>query len=169
MAICLCLLLCACSKSDELVVITSPSPSPTASPQPSVKPFSEEKLEGQWYGYWEMFGADGNWGEMEKQQWKCWASISKDDVLRLWDVDIDKENGLAQFKISRGDSFGSAAEGWFMDKESGMEHCRIAVSHDEYGPLLTVRGSYDSEKNGDFSFVFRLRPEGDKWPKDEKF
>lgn len=161
-ALLLCLLLCGCRAPDflpipEQIDMSQTSPSPAVeSPAPD---FREAKLEGKWKGHWEMFSAGGQWAEMDKFSWDCWAEISDKDSVYIWDEDLEKDEGVARLELSREESRGRVTGGWFMDNDSGFEHWRVTLKEDEQGLLLILRGSYSSEINGDFSFVFYLRPD----------
>ena len=130
-------------------------------PSPEQPVLSGEALCGKWQGHWEIFSTDGNWAGMDSFSWECWAVIDEYNSMLIWDEDIEKYPGLAELKLSLNDSYASVRSGRFMDMDSGFEHWRLKLTEDDEGLLLTLRGSYSSAENGDFSFVFYLRPQGD--------
>ena len=133
----------------------------TEKPSPEQPLISGEALCGQWHGNWEIFSADGEWAEMKRFSWECWATIDDHNSMLIWDVDVDKDTGLAELELDLNGNSATVSGGRFMDLDSGYEHWRLKLTEDDKGPLLTLRGSYSSVENGDFSFVFYLRPEGD--------
>lgn len=135
----------------EVVATPAPSPEPTATP------VSEIDLVGEWEGYWEMFSASGDWNEMDTLRWDCWAEIDQEDELYLWDVDLDKDIGLASLMLERDETEIRISEGWFMNSSSGFDQWRVKLQEDDEGLLLTLRGSYVSGV-GDYSFSIYLRP-----------
>ena len=130
-----------------------------ATPEPETLLLSELDLSGDWAGYWEIFSADGQWGEMDSFRWDCWAEMNEDDALYLWDEDLDKATGLARIELERKDNELVVSGGWLMDQNVGNDCCKAMISEDEEGLQLTLRGTYSSEDSGDFSFVFYLRPQ----------
>ena len=142
-----------------LEAVAEATPEPTPSPEPEILLISELELSGDWAGYWEMFSADGNWEEMDNYRWDCWAEMSGEDVLYLWDEDLDKDIGLASLELERENNELHIPGGWFMNQNGGFENWRATLEEDEQGLLLTIRGSYLSAKNGDFSLSFYLRPQ----------
>lgn len=131
------LALCGCAAEDEALVLEL-SPMPIEESQAPIEEnfapsFLDAQLQGQWYGYWEIFSSTGAWGEMDKQRWDCCAEISPEDVLYIWDEDMDKSVGLARLEINREESLGRVSGGWFMDLEQGYDNWRIKLKQDEIG------------------------------------
>ena len=104
---------------------------PTPSPEPTATPVSEIDLVGEWEGYWEMFSASGDWNEMDTLRWDCWAEIDQEDEIYLWDVDLDKDIGLASLMLERDENEIRISEGWFMNSSSGFDQWRVKLQEDD--------------------------------------
>ncbi|MBQ2959676.1 MAG: hypothetical protein IJE09_00440 [Oscillospiraceae bacterium] len=162
LALCLC---CAACGGEEAPAATpvptveptvEPSPEPTPEPTPTPPVLENFDLSGNWQGTWEVFGCTGAWAQMEGFGWDAFAEIGEDSIL-LWDADIPKETGLAQFKLEDAEPIERIVEGRFMDNQINPEDYSMKLELDEEGRLLTIRGNYVSERNGSFSLVVYLR------------
>lgn len=168
----LCLGLSACGGGEAPQPTAAPAaestvePSPTPEPTPTPPVLENYDLSGSWYGYWEMFSCTEAWAEMEGYRWDGCAEVSEDAML-LWDMDVPKEYGLGRLELEEGEPLSVIKGGSFMDNDIGSDQWSLKLKQDEYGRIMTIRGNYLSERNGNFSFVFYLRPWGESWPEGE--
>ena len=113
-------------------------------------------INGDWHGYWEIFDCSGVWAELQNYSWDCWAEINDDKIL-LWDVDVAREDGLAEIFYARDGESLILTEGRFMDIGDEFEDWQLSLDSDSR--RLTMRGTYKANADGKFSFVFQLWPD----------
>ena len=121
--------------------------------------------DGDWYGWWHIRHATGDWAGKYGYFWDCCAEIGEDGLLLLWDETLPKDNFLAETRLVTGENGISCRGGSMLDRELEPENWELLVSEDKEGRLLTIRGRYDSVKTeGGFSYEIFLRPWGSEWP-----
>ena len=165
---CLCLTGCGAELGhllgSQIRAAVLPAPVPTASPEPLAVPTptptptaaaTAVDIKGKWQGHWEMFSCTGVWANFESYSWDCWAEIDDESIL-LWDVDIPKDTGLAKLNYARSDEGYNVKGGRFMNIESDYANWRLSLGQGDNGPELILRGSYEGDAEGRFSFAFYL-------------
>ena len=149
---CLCIMAVGCEK--EVQPEPRISPTPTSGPAATKTP-APESIEGKWKGRWEMFSCTGDWTGFERYSWDCWANVSADSIW-LWDVDIPEKTGLAEIKYSKSGSAYTVEGGRFMDVKADYENWRMSLETGDKGPELVLRGNYEGNAQGRFSFAVYL-------------
>ena len=122
---------------------------------------------GDWYGWWRMYGTSGDWAQMDGCWWDCCAEI-EDRRMLLWDEDLPRDNFLAEAELSTRGGDIRCLGGSFLDRKLKSGSWDITLSEDSCGTLMTVSGKYDAVRDGSFSYEIFLRPWGSKWPEDDK-
>ena len=166
-ALALLLVLCACGKKHETTeVVIEPRQEESAPPESTRTPEEElRSLAGDWYGWWHIRHATGDWAGKYGYFWDCCAEIGADGAMLLWDETLPKDNFLAETTILPGTGGFSCRGGSMLDKEREPENWELLLAEDKAGPLLTIRGRYESvESKGGFSYEIFLRPWGSEWP-----
>ena len=154
--LCLCLFCTGCGEKTTEIVISEPEDTADVATAPTTAPKPIE-LDGSYKGKWEMFDCSGVWADFENYSWDCWAELKDKDLL-VWDLDIPKDIGLAKLVLSRDGGEYKLDSGKFMDIESGFESWRVTVEQDD-GVKLTLRGRYEGNAEGSYSFAMYLEKE----------
>ena len=127
---------------------------------------------GDWYGWWTMYGC---WGYYEGMDGQCWDICGTIDIgqdlvgtVTLWDVDYTRSEPMASASVSLNEAgtgeHGTVMSegGWFTDV--ALEHADWIVDPGlmDYENMICIDGSYE---NGDdeFSCEIYLRPWGTVW------
>lgn len=127
---------------------------------------------GDWYGWWTMYGC---WGYYEGMDGQCWDICGTIDIgqdlvgtVTLWDVDYTRSEPMASASVSLNEAgtgeHGTVMSegGWFTDV--ALEHADWIVDPGlmDYENMICIDGSY---VNGDdeFSYEIYLRPWGTVW------
>lgn len=156
------LTLTACSreeetKTTELLLTARETPEAT-----SAKP---SELAGDWYGWWHITHTDGDWAKLYGAYWDCCARIEDSGALLLWDESLPKDYPLAETALLFDGGGFRCVGGSMLDAAREPERWELALTEDEGGRLLTIRGRYDAvESEGGFSYEIFLRPWGALWP-----
>lgn len=157
-ALLMALSLCACGSGEgKLTALElSPQPSPTA---------GTAALEGDWYGYWVMNDAGGEWSSMEGYWWDCCAHSDGGDepYLLLWDEDMPRDNYLALIRFEKTGEGYRCTGGDFLDIPIAPEAAGLKLEN-EGGALLKISGSFEDADSGCFYYSFYMRPWGELWP-----
>ena len=167
LALALILTLCACEKKTETTeVVIETAVEPAGVPENLSAAEAEiGSLAGDWYGWWHIRHATGDWAGKYGYFWDCCAEIGEDGLLLLWDETLPKDNFLAETRLVTGENGISCRGGSMLDRELEPENWELLVSEDKAGRLLTIRGRYESVKTeGGFSYEIFLRPWGSEWP-----
>lgn len=161
--------LCACGSMQKTVVSIEPLPS--ASPAPRETSGSDAGLSGDWYGWWRIYDAGGEFSSMHGYWWDCCAVIKAGkngtSGIVIWDEDSTKEKYLAKAELKINDGVPCFSSGSFMDSRLGAEAWDVRLSTDRSGQLLTIKGKADKGGTGYFSYEICLRPWGSIWQTDE--
>ena len=145
--VCLSLFCTGCAEQKTLTVL--PEPQESAAATKSVD------ASGSYSGSWEMFNCSGTWAEFDRFSWECWAELDGDELL-IWDEDVPKDIGLARLELCKTDGGYEIKAGRFMDISAGFEGWSLLL--DENGSI-TIRGCYDGNAPGSFSFAMYLEKE----------
>lgn len=156
--------------NDTVPVTSAPAHNPAEpSVMPTVAPAAEPDVPAQWYGWWKMSSASGDWKHMDGYWWDCCAElVSREDaqLLSIWDEDIGKSAGLAGIRLVPGSA--AEAESMFMLDAESLENFSYKLSSDDFGQLMHINGKYRSVTHkGGFSFEMILRPWGSRWDASE--
>lgn len=134
--------------------------------------------EGDWYGWWVVTSAGGEYADWESLFWDaCARVILYDDTtgnIQIWDEDCEAD----EYMIDADVSFGSGTteygcmmseSGYFWDCEIGHADWIIDPGASQVSSLdqmICIDGTYsDPESNGEnwFNYAFYLRPWGMDW------
>ncbi len=135
----------------------------------SVKPY----WQGDWYGWWYISQASGEYVNEQMQIRDCAARIELDDSargpIRIWDMEHPYDAPLAE-GILRVDpmvgmenvGIAMSGQGTFMGQPVESGDWLIDPSTAAYENLLEIYGYYKDDK-GDFFYTLYLRPWGQGW------
>ena len=127
-----------------------------------------------WYGWWIIDSAYGDWEELDGSYYDCCASIFVDGdtgEFYLFDETNDEDNLLAFAEVSFGAGLTDAG---CMKSESGgfMESGNLghadwlvdpgASAVSDYEHMIEIDGSYEGDEGG-FDYAIYLRPWGMDW------
>lgn len=147
--------LCACGKEKE---------------DPSLKGLSDAQkaFAGDWYGWWQIKDSSEGQADLEGAWYDCCASVNFGEdgpTMVLWDVNVPIDDPLGVFKlnISEGGDC-SVASGWLnidggeIGEPSDAAGVKINLAQD----LMSFTGKY-TDSHGSFTYVFTMRPWGNRW------
>jgi hypothetical protein len=133
--------------------------------------------EGDWYGWWVVWTADGTYSAWEDQAWDAYAHIDVNDdytgTVTLWEVDSSRQDPIAVVDVtfrSGVSEYGCmvSESGWFMDCEVGHADWNLDVGASMvrmFDRMIAIDSYYYEPANSDnnFNYVFILRPWGMDW------
>ncbi len=127
---------------------------------------------GDWYGWWTIYGCSDGYVDYEDQWWDAGATIdiSSDYTgqLTLWDELRDKSSPLAEVGVTLSEDgtteYGTliSEDGYFMDVAMEEWGWTIDPSMTEYPDMINIWGYYDNGTDY-FSYDIYLRPWGTYW------
>ncbi len=128
---------------------------------------------GDWYGWWYISQASGDYVDEQMQIRDCAARIELDDSARgpikIWDLEHPYDNPLAEGILRVDPTVGMenvgiamSGQGTFMGQPVLSGDWLIDPSTAAYENLLEIYGYYTDEK-GDFFYTLYLRPWGQGW------
>lgn len=125
-----------------------------------------------WYGWWHIDHTSGDWAHMYGYWWDCAAWLSEtapgEYSLSLRDEDTLEGKTAAWVSLKAAESGLVCTEGRLLDGALPGDSFEALLTEDDFGPLLTLRGSYTAVKSkGAFSYEFFLRPWGSRWPEEK--
>lgn len=154
----------------EAVPEATPVPTPEATAivevSPTPTPYIVDELEGDWYGYWEVFNCRGGWAQEQERRLVCCAAIDGENNMTVWDEYTDEFNPLALIRAEGSFDSLSISSARIFDDSRSWEDWTVRMKTDEYGSLLVLRGNCDDGEYGSFSFVIYLRPWDSSWPEE---
>lgn len=130
---------------------------------------------GDWYGWWFMYGCKGKYEDFEGAYWDCEAHIEIDPstytgTMEMWD-DEQYQNmvGIGMVEVSLSDS-GTGAHGtlmseggWFEEKTLSHADWIIDPGLDESDNFLIITDSYDDDNGNVYYFKMMMRKWGELW------
>lgn len=133
--------------------------------QPNEKSGALAYYEGEWYGWWVISDATGDWVVMDGYWWDCCAAISSvgrdTAALTVWDETYDRADPLAELHFTpEAGNLLTDGSGYFLNASvSGL-----TVDPGYYDSSIALTGTYtDPAGNGSFTYTFLLRPWGETW------
>ena len=130
---------------------------------------------GDWYGWWFMYGCKGKYEDLEGAYWDCEAHIEIDPAtytgtMEMWDDEqYQNMGGIGMVDVSLSDS-GTGAHGTLMSEGGWFEE--ITLSHadwiidpglDESDNFLIITGSYDDDSGNVYYYKMMMRKWGELW------
>lgn len=134
--------------------------------------------EGDWYGWWVVTNAGGNYADWVDCYWDACATVSSyidgTGNITIWDEDCAEDECIIDTDVTFG--AGTTDYGCMMSESGSFWGCEIghadwivdpgasAVSSVDH--MICIEGTYsDPDDNGDswFDYVFYLRPWGMEW------
>lgn len=194
-----CALLAGCGAKEAPAEPAPAQPAPTAAeaespaaaePAPTDEPESPYAWwEGDWYGWWCVYSADGIYEDMEDVAWDAYARIElsgpEAGYIEIWDT----ETGDGDYVATCGVSFGQGVtEHGRMMSESGAFYGTGAWLYDppmpsavlghadwivdpgastisQFGDMIEIEGRYEDPEDEDnhIDYYIFLRPWGTEW------
>lgn len=122
---------------------------------------------GDWYGYWSISDASGDWAPLDGKSFDCFAHIDMPlnglGSIRLWDESTSLDRSIADVRLSLSgageNEFGHArsVSGTFFDQELPEGRWNISPGRQRAASLIRISSRYYSEK-GSFKYEIILRP-----------
>ena len=130
---------------------------------------------GDWYGWWFMYGCKGKYEEFEGSYWDCEAHIEIDHdtytgTMELWDDEqYQNMGGIGMVDVSLSDS-GTGEHGtlmseggWFMEMQLSHADWIIDPGLTDFENMLIIDGSYDDDNGNVYYYKMIIRPWGQLW------
>lgn len=129
---------------------------------------------GDWYGWWHMYGCKGTYEDIELKYWDCEAHIEIGSdytgTMELWDDEMYQVVGvIGLVDVSLSDS-GTGEHGtlmseggWFMEMKPEHADWIIDPALSDYENMITITGDYDDGNGNSYYFEVMLRPWGALW------
>ena len=130
---------------------------------------------GDWYGWWFMYGCKGSYEDLEGAYWDCEAHIEIDPntytgTMEMWDDEqYQNMGGIGMVDVSLRDS-GTGAHGtlmseggWFDVKQLSHADWIIDPGLDESDNFLIITDSYDDDNGNVYYFKMMMRKWGELW------
>ena len=142
------------------------------------EPVVDELVEwwnGDWYGWWFMYGCKGSYEDLDGAYWDCEAHIEIDPAtytgtMEMWDDEqYQNMGGIGMVDVSLSSS-GTGEHGTLMSEGGWFEE--MTLSHADwiidpglvdFENMLVIDGSYDDDNGNVYSFRMMLRPWGQLW------
>lgn len=129
---------------------------------------------GDWYGWWFMYGCKGEYEELEGSYWDCEAHVEIGSdytgTMELWDDDMVRvAGGIGLAEVSLSDSgvgeYGTLLSegGWFMESELAHADWIIDPALSGFENMLIITGAYDAGDGNSYYYKLMLRPWGQLW------
>ncbi len=130
---------------------------------------------GDWYGWWFMYGCKGSYEDFEGKFWDCEAHIKIDPetytgTMEMWDDEqYQNMGGIGMVDVSLSDS-GTGSHGtlmseggWFEEKTLSHAEWIIDPGLDESDNFLIITGDYDDENGNVYYYKIMMRKWGELW------
>ena len=130
---------------------------------------------GDWYGWWFMYGCKGNYAELEGAYWDCEARIDIDPntytgTMEMWDDEqYQNMGGIGMVDVSLSSS-GTGEHGtlmseggWFMEKQLAHADWIIDPGLTGFENMLVITGDYDDDNGNVYYYKMMIRPWGQLW------
>lgn len=127
---------------------------------------------GDWYGWWTMYGCYGYYEGMDGMAWDVCGTIDIGEdytgTVTLWDEDYTRDNAMVIADVSLSEAgtgeYGTVTSegGYFTDIP--LEHADWIVDPglSDYGDLIWITGFYENGED-EFTYEIYLRPWGASW------
>ena len=127
---------------------------------------------GDWYGWWTMYGCYGSYEGMDGMAWDVCGTIDIGEdytgTVTLWDEDYTKAEPMASADVSLSEAgtgeYGTVTSegGYFTDIP--LEHADWIVDPglSDYEDLIWITGFYENGED-EFTYEIYLRPWGASW------
>ena len=127
---------------------------------------------GDWYGWWTMYGCYGYYEGMDGMAWDICGTIDIGEdytgTVTLWDEDYTRDNAMASADVSLSEAgtgeYGAVMSegGYFTDIP--LEHADWIVDPglSDYEDLIWITGFYENGED-EFTYEIYLRPWGASW------
>ena len=127
---------------------------------------------GDWYGWWTMYGCYGSYEGMDGMAWDVCGTIDIGEdytgTVTLWDEDYTKAEPMASTDVSLSEAgtgeYGTVTSegGYFTDIP--LEHADWIVDPglSDYEDLIWITGFYENGED-EFTYEIYLRPWGASW------
>lgn len=155
--------LSGCGKAEPKITVVSITPSPEEN-------LESISLEGDWYGYWSINDATGDWKSVAGKYWDCCGEGLQEESgtsLLLWDEDVPRDNCFAKLRLTEKEGRFSCTSGELLDIALVPDETVIRIFNRE-GTVLLITGQFEDPVTGSFRYAFFLRPWGDLWPDTER-
>jgi len=134
-------------------------------------PLTEQQIfwNGDWYGWWTIFEADGEWADHNGQRFDCFArfDIEHDGkgTMLFWDEMQSSSEPIACIDlILNGDGYAlSAADGYFLDGAIANDLWTADPQLFPVDSTFYVENIKYEGKSGSFKYNIILRPWGRTW------
>ena len=129
---------------------------------------------GDWYGWWFMYGCKGEYEELEGQSWDCEAHIDIGSdytgTVELWDDSMPRNTGgIGLIDVSLSDS-GTGENGalmseggWFMERDLSHADWIIDPALSGFENMIVITGDYDDGSGNSYYYKLMIRPWGQLW------
>ena len=127
---------------------------------------------GDWYGWWTMYGCYGYYEGMDGMAWDICGTIDIGEdytgTVTLWDEDYTRDNAMVNADVSLSEAgtgeYGAVMSegGYFTDIP--LEHADWIVDPglSDYEDLIWITGFYENGED-EFTYEIYLRPWGASW------
>ena len=127
---------------------------------------------GEWYGWWTMYGCYGSYEGMDGMAWDVCGTVDIGEdymgTITLWDEDYTRDNAMASADVSLSEAgtgeYGAVMSegGYFTDIP--LEHADWIVDPglSDYEDLIWITGFYENGED-EFTYEIYLRPWGASW------
>lgn len=129
---------------------------------------------GDWYGWWFMYGCKGSYTDLEGAYWDCEAHIeigsTYTGTMEMWDDEqYQNMGGIGMVDVSLSDSgvgeHGTlmSVGGWFEEME--LEHADwiIDPALSGFENMIIITGDFDDGNGNSYYFKMMMRPWGQLW------
>ena len=127
---------------------------------------------GDWYGWWTMYGCYGSYEGMDGMAWDVCGTIDIGEdytgTVTLWDEDYTRDNAMVNADVSLSEA--GTGEHGTVTSEGGyftdipLEHADWIVDPglSDYEDLIWITGFYENGED-EFTYEIYLRPWGASW------
>lgn len=126
-------------------------------------------LDGDWYGWWMITDADGDFKDMTGYWWDCCVRFDagRGDSLdvKIWDETCPRKDPLAAAELTLDrKGIASVDSGRFLDGEIEKGSWDISPDNSSYKNAIAFMGTHeDPHGDGTLTYYFLLRPWGEDW------
>lgn len=127
---------------------------------------------GDWYGWWSISNAQGDWAALDGQWYDCFArvefSAEGECKMTLWDEQLSYTDPMGEVSLAlAGDDDGmgtaSSLSGSFWLVEIGAGEWQLDPAAYGFDKLVVVNDGHYASAEGSFDYAIVLRPWGTVW------